>query len=146
MSYQLSAEVRREVERRVLDALESEDPDESRPAANAQLLHRLHNSFQRIDDQREIDLEYLTSAEYQLFLDDMRTQGRDYQPDHWPRYQFPRGSALQPIKGIRPEDAESFCRWLTQRHGGAGTRYRLPHGAEVIDFPSAKEMTACWCR
>src|SRR5215212_2214470 len=146
MSYQLSPEVSRKIDKRLLDALESKNVDESRPAAIARLLHRLHNSFQRIDDEREIDLEYVTCAEYQLFIDDMREQGRYFQPDHWRRFQFPSGFALEPVRGIRPEDAESFCRWLTQRYGSVGMRYRLPTIAEVNDFPASEGMTACWCR
>ncbi|MFP5262655.1 MAG: hypothetical protein ACLGJB_12195 [Blastocatellia bacterium] len=62
----------------VIAGLESSDPTRCRLAAEAQSSRRL-KSLQRIDDQREIDLGYLTCAEYQLFLDDMREQGKYYQ-------------------------------------------------------------------
>jgi hypothetical protein len=137
---------RREAEALVIAALESDNPESRRIAAEAQLNYRLRESFQRIDEVREIDLNYLTYAEYQIFLDDMRAQGKFFQPDHWGDYQFQQGKALEPILGVRPEDAEAFCKWLTRRRYGSNERYRLPTAEEAQQYLLPKEMIAMWCR
>jgi hypothetical protein len=81
--------------------------------------------MQRIDENTYIDDTLVTCAEYQLFIDEMREQGKYYQPDHWTSYQFPKGQAHEPIFGVRYSDAEKFCNWLTQRENGEW-RFRLP--------------------
>jgi hypothetical protein len=143
--YRLSPKTRAKAERTVVVALESDVREKRHLAAQAQLSHRLRNSFQRIDDRRQIDLEYLTCAEYQLFLDEMSDQGEWFQPDHWTNQRFAAGQSRQPLKGVRPEDAEEFCRWLTQQQGGSA-RYRLPSRDEAIQYPTAGEKMAAWCR
>ena len=75
----------------------------------------------------------------------MRAQGKFYQPDHWTYYQFPAGKAQAPVCGVRPEDAQAFCRWLTQ-YESKGKRYRLPTSEEAKQYSLSKEMTAAWCR
>jgi hypothetical protein len=72
----------------------------------------------RIDENTYIDDTLVTCAEYQLFIDEMREQGKYYQPDHWTSYQFPEGQAHAPIVGVRFSDAIVFCDWLTQREAG----------------------------
>ena len=84
----------------------------------------------RLDDDRYIDTSLITHAEYQLFLDEQRGQGRYYQPDHWRTYQFPAGQAHTPVLGVRPSDAEAFCQWLSQREAD-DWRYRLPYAREL---------------
>lgn len=145
MPYRISPQTLEEAEETVVVALESEVREERHLAAQAQLSHRLRNSFQRIDDKRQIDLEYLTCAEYQLFLDEMSDQGEWFQPDHWTNQRFAAGQARQPVKGVRPEDAEEFCRWLTQQQGGSG-RYRLPSRDEAMQYPTSRRQIAAWCR
>src|SRR5262245_19879605 len=113
----LDAGTRVEINVRLIDGLESDDPKLRRIAAEVRLARRL-KSLQRIDDKREIDLTYLTCAEYQLFLDDIHAHGNYCQPDHWTDITFARGQASEPVCGIRYEDAEEFCKWLTQRQGG----------------------------
>lgn len=100
----------------------------------------------RLDDNREADETLVTHAEYQLFLDDMRAQGKFYQPDHWQSYQFPAGQGRQPVLGVRPSDAVAFCEWLTNRMGD-GWRYRIPDAAELpplADKSGARSDVGYW--
>ncbi|HEC84863.1 MAG: hypothetical protein DRR08_10495 [Candidatus Parabeggiatoa sp. nov. 2] len=138
--------VRNEVRARLIDDLESDEPQRRQLAAKVRLSQRL-NSLQRVDEQREIGLEYISCAEYQLFLDDKRAEGEYYQPDHWTEYTFPNGTAQEPIRGVRAEDAELFCEWLTQRQGGE-IHYRLPRPTEIRNYPSITVVNnlAAWCR
>jgi hypothetical protein len=82
-------------------------------------------SWQSIDENTSIDDTLVTCAEYHLFIDEMREQGKYYQPDHWTSYQFPAGQAHEPILGVRYSDAAAFCEWLTQREIGEW-KYSLP--------------------
>jgi hypothetical protein len=90
-------------------------------------------SWQRIDENTYIDDTLVTCAEYQLFIDEMREQGKYYQPDHWTSYQFPKGYAHEPILGVRRHDAYSFCEWLTSREG-ATWNFRMPTQKEVDEY------------
>lgn len=91
-------------------------------------------TWQRIDDDTYIDDSLVTCAEYQLFIDEMREQGKYYQPDHWTLYQFPEGQAREPILGVRHSDAVAFCRWLSKRDDGEW-KYHLPTRNEAYTFP-----------
>lgn len=128
-SRELDPSIRQSTLDRIVSDLESGDYDRSRLAAEVQLSRRI-KMLQRIDDERAIDLAYVTCAEYQLFVDDKIQQGEYHQPDHWPDYRFKVGHAQQPIDGLRFEDAVAFCDWLTEREGG-GVRYRLPSPEEA---------------
>ncbi|MCB1920169.1 MAG: SUMF1/EgtB/PvdO family nonheme iron enzyme [Candidatus Competibacteraceae bacterium] len=102
-------------------------------------------SWHRIDERREISTDFVTCAEYQLFLDEKRIQGEYRQPDHWDGEQFPTGWAQKPILGVRGEDADQFCEWLSQRPGNQ-FRYRLPTLEEISDHPAIVERAiGCWC-
>ena len=102
-------------------------------------------SWYRIDEQREISADFITCAEYQLFLDEKRAENKYYQPDHWDGYQFSRGNAEKPILGVRGEDASQFCAWLSQQHGEK-FRYQLPTLEEVSTHPwVAGGKIGCWC-
>ena len=90
--------------------------------------------MQRIDENTYIDDSLVTCAEYQLFIDEMREQGKYYQPDHWASYQFPEGQAGEPVLGVRHSDAVAFCEWLTQRENKEW-QYRLPTQKEIVAFP-----------
>lgn len=94
----------------------------------------------RIDSNVSIDTSLIICAEYQLFIDDMRAQGKYFQPDHWISYQFPEGQAREPIVGVRPSDAIAFCEWLTQSKG-EGWRYRIPLDEEAKSFPLSDSDT-----
>jgi len=88
----------------------------------------------RVDDSVYIDASLITCAEYQLFIDDMRAQGKNVQPDHWLSFQFPKGQAQSPILGIRASDAIAFCKWLTIRESRVW-QYRLPTQSEAELYP-----------
>jgi hypothetical protein len=139
----LDAGTRAEINARLIEGLESDDPGLRRIAAEVRLARRL-KSLQRIDDKREIDLTYLTCAEYQLFLDDMRAQGRYCQPDHWTDFTFARGQAREPVCGVRYEDAEGFCKWLNERQGGESL-FRLPFASETGKLQPENLRIAAWC-
>ena len=91
-------------------------------------------SWQRIDENTYIDDSLVTCAEYQLFIDEMREQGKFYQPDHWNSYQLPDGYAKEPILGVRHSDALAFCKWLTKREDREW-QYRIPTTAEADEHP-----------
>lgn len=139
----LDPDVRRSAETRIIADLESPDITRRQLAAEVQLSNRL-KSLQRITEQDEIDQEYLSCAEYQIFLDEMRQQNEYHQPDHWVGHTFEQGHARVPVNGMRADDAEAFCRWLTQRQGGS-LCYRLPHADEAVQFPAQTARLASWC-
>lgn len=87
-------------------------------------------TWQRIDEHTYIDDTLVTCAEYQLFIDEMRDQGKYFQPDHWTSLQFPAGTAREPIMGVRYSDAVAFCDWLTKRENEKW-RFRLPTPREA---------------
>jgi energy-coupling factor transporter ATP-binding protein EcfA2 len=142
----LDKTVRKQVETRLINDLESKE-DDKRKLASEVLLNRRLKKLQRIDEQREIDLEFITCAEYQLFLDEKRTKGKYYQPDHWTEYTFSKGMSQKPIRGVRAEDGEAFCAWLTERQGSE-IRYRLPKPIEVEEHASITDANnlAAWCK
>jgi hypothetical protein len=103
-------------------------------------------TWQRIDENTYIDDTLVTCAEYQLFIDEMREQGKYYQPDHWTSYQFSAGQALEAILGVRYSDAKAFCEWLTQREA-AEWLYRLPiigEANQCILYLSADQLAGYW--
>jgi hypothetical protein len=91
-------------------------------------------TWQRIDENTYIDDTLVTCAEYQLFIDEMREQGKYFQPDHWTSYGFPKGTAKNPILGVRFSDAQMFCRWLTESRDGDWS-YRLLDEEEAVKYP-----------
>jgi len=90
-------------------------------------------TWQRIDENTYIDDTLVTCAEYQLFIDEMREQGKYHQPDHWTSYQFPEGQAREPIVGVRYLDTVTFCEWLSRREN-RHWEYRLPDQKELKDI------------
>lgn len=141
---ELDPELRRAAEARIIDDLESDVPARRRLAAEVQLARRL-SSLQRIDDRREIIPDYVTCAEYQLFLDDMLAHDNCRLPDHWSSLSFPKGDARSPVTGVRAQDAVAYCEWLSQRQT-AGALYRLPSPDEARQFPTEDQALAAWCK
>jgi hypothetical protein len=90
-------------------------------------------SWQRINSITYIDDTLITSAEYQLFIDEMQEDGQYFRPDHWISDQFPDGQGREAILGVRFSDALAFCKWLTERETG-DWRYRLPTTAEAEKY------------
>jgi hypothetical protein len=152
-------EVKQRLKQLILDRLESAQPDLQYLAANVLLAMRL-DQLVRLDDTREIDTSYLSCAEYQVFIDERRAQGKYVQPDHWNSYRFPLQSALEPIAGVRYSDAEDYCEWLTERSRAMGDvrlRFRLPTCDEARQNPLDQMIAhslfdrlrrtdiGCWC-
>jgi energy-coupling factor transporter ATP-binding protein EcfA2 len=125
---ELEQSVRETLNDRLEQDLESDVPDRFRLAAEVLLNRRLKKPYHSIDDTRAIDNSHITCAEYQLFINHMRSQKIYNHPDHWTEFHFPKGQALKPIAGIRFEDAEAFCQWLTQVQSQT---YRLPFEEEA---------------
>ncbi|MCP4701908.1 MAG: NACHT domain-containing protein [Gammaproteobacteria bacterium] len=135
--------VREMMEKKLVTGLEADDPERCKLAAQVFLQRRLGRLL-RMDEHSEIS-EFITCAEYQLFLDQMRMRKKYHQPGHWDSYTFPKGNARKPVMGIRGEDAEAFCTWLNQRE--EGFRYRPPVPEEAADCPSANgKMGKAWCK
>jgi hypothetical protein len=119
---------RRVVAEALLRRVEDSGPDRRRAVAEALLRRRIHDMV-HLHDETYIDSSLLTCAEYQLFLDEQRAQGKYYQPDHWVSFSFPAGTGRMPILGIRRSDAQAFCAWLTARDVEQW-HYRLPQDEE----------------
>lgn len=139
----LEASVRQQVEELLIANLESDNQELFKLAAEVKLQRRLKN-LHRIDETREIDVEFISCAEYQLFLDEKRAKGEFYQPDHWLDYRFTKGSAEQPIMGMLAGDAKAFCEWLSQREQ---VEYRCPTLTEAREFMPVTNLNylATWC-
>ena len=147
--------VRTELEALLDKGLESDDPNLFRLAVEVRLSRRL-KGLVRLDDYTEIDRTLITTAEYQLFVDEMRQSGSNHHPDHWMVDRFVPGTAHQPVYGLRSADAEEFCEWLTYRFSNLGdlyiegdeqifvgnVRFRLPHITEATDSPLGDRY---WC-
>lgn len=138
--------------RRLADDLaqmvENDNPDVRRVGAEVLLSMRMRR-LMRVGENRYADSNFVTQAEYQLFLDEVRASGQYHQPDHWEGEQFKPGEGREPVAGIRPSDAEAFCQWLTKRDLGPW-QYRLPTAEErdrlPIDENQATVNVGFWYR
>ena len=120
---EVGAEVRF-IANRLEQSVENDNPEVRRIGAEVLLQLRLRRMV-RLSEDRYTDNSFVSHAEYQLFLDAEMESGRFHQPDHWRSEQFPSGRGREPIVGLRPLDAEAFCKWLTAKEPGRW-RYRLP--------------------
>ena len=109
---------------RLEQSVENDNPEVRRVGAEVLLQLRLRRMV-RLSEGRYTDNSFVSHAEYQLFLDAEMEAGRYHQPDHWRSEQFPAGRGRDPVVGIRPLDAEAFCKWLTEKEPG-GWQFRLP--------------------
>ncbi len=128
----------------IINGLESPEPSLRKLGAEVLLSRRL-KSLHRIDNKTDIDLSYITFAEYQVFLDQMRDQGIYYQPDHWDAFEFSKGESRLPASGVRATDALAFCEWLTQKYHD-NVIYRLPRIEEARLFSPEDGTIGTWCR
>jgi len=96
------------------EKMESDDENVRAMASKAKLASRLRWMV-RIDEKTYIDSTPITNIEYQMFLDEMRKAGKYYHPDHWTDERFQIAEGLQPVTGVRPDDANDYCKWLTNR-------------------------------
>jgi hypothetical protein len=110
------------------------------------LLSRRLNNLLRINESIEIDMSYVTCAEYQLFIHEKSDSGKNLYPEHWNNYRFPNGYAKKPVTGVRAIYAEEFCKWLTQRESSLLYKYRLPNLDEVYKYPLEENDFGYWCR
>ncbi len=132
-------------EEKLRNDLESKDPELRRLAAEAKLITRIRG-LQSLKVGSTIDDEYLSMAEYQMFIDDQRQKGIYRQPDHWDDMEFPRNHSEFPVTGVRPEDVHAFFEWLNDTDGHKFYRYRPPTQAEVIASPlKTKRRMVVWC-
>lgn len=124
---EVGAEVRH-IAARLEHSVENENPEVRRIGAEVLLQLRLRRMV-RLSEGRYTDNSFVSHAEYQLFLDAEMASGRFHQPDHWREEQYPSGRGRDPVVGIRPLDAEAFCKWLTEKEPGTW-QYRLPNEQE----------------
>ena len=118
-------------------------------AAEVKLIQRF-DKLVPVERNLEIDQTHIMACEYQLFIDEqLKSKGEYYQPDYWLQPTFTIDMAVQPITGIRPQDAVSFCTWLTQKYGNGGFKFRLPTTTEENRFLHEKliqqQLLGSWC-
>lgn len=66
----------------------------------------------------------VTNGEYRDFL---HATGRTDRPTTWYLGAYPYDRSNHPVAGVRPEDADAYARWLSER---TGHPWRLPREAE----------------
>lgn len=107
--------------------LESLDPEKFKIAAELKLSRRLKKLAKfNTDKHIAIDDNYISCAEYQLFINEMILAGVKVQPDHWDSDHYLQGQANKPITGIRKDDAEKFILWLNKNKFDDNLMYQLP--------------------
>lgn len=87
---ELRGDLRDRLRRITEGAVEDTDPIRRHQAAEYLLERRLRDMV-RVSDDRYIDRSPVAHAEYQVFIDEMRAQGKYRQPDHWNAYEFAPG-------------------------------------------------------
>ncbi|MGB3492264.1 MAG: NACHT domain-containing protein [Elainellaceae cyanobacterium] len=139
----IEPDVARHLRQAIDEGLLSSDPAIFKLAAEVKLSNRL-SQLLRLNNKTEIDQHQITQAEYQLFLDQWPHAAY---PDHWTSDRFLPQNAQLPVTGVRAEDAQAFCDWLTQTQAKPELRfkYRLPRLVEVKENPSKEPGTGCWC-
>jgi hypothetical protein len=128
-AHSVQPQLRDEVAALVVAGLEDADPEHARLAAETKLALRLRRRTPN-DHDCYVDPQLISCAEYQLFVDERRAAGDYRQPDHWLEPHFSAGSGKQPVLGVRPSDAESFCKWLSARSVGEWS-YQIPDNSRV---------------
>ena len=146
---QVDLELRNRLENALDNHLSSKDLLLRSKAAEVKLVQRF-DKLVPVERSLEIDQTYIMACEYQLFIDEqLKSKRAFYQPDYWLQPTFTNNIAMQPITGIRPQDAIAFCTWLTQKYGNGGFQFRLPTIAEESSFLREKlirqQPTGCWC-
>jgi energy-coupling factor transporter ATP-binding protein EcfA2 len=126
---ELKGELREKLLTITVNMVEHEDI-ERRTLAAEYMLARRTKSMLLLAADRYVDDSPISCAEYQLFLNAMRSHGKFLQPDHWTHFDFPNGTGQHPITGIRKTDAKAFCNWLTERDR-EGWTYSLAGAADT---------------
>ena len=127
--------LRTRLENSLDQCLDSLEPAERSKAAEVKLIQRFDRLIP-ISGSSEIDRNYITCCEYQLFIDECLQSQEEYrQPDSWSAPSFSGGMARQSITGMRPRDVKAFCEWLTQKYGLNGNfQFRPPTYEEESTF------------
>lgn len=102
----------------------------------------------RIDENLEIDVEFITCSEYQIFINHKFSLGENFIPEHWLSAKFPIGSSKEPVTGISYNDAEEFCKWISANNLIPGASFRLPTAKEIEHIEKlekSKDFLGCWC-
>lgn len=128
----LKEDIRQVIKNRFDDNLTSEKPGLRRLAAEVTLQRRLKTGFILLNEYTFITTQFISCAEYQLFIDEKRQMGYLHQPYHWNTYSFSENGLgpKDPITGVSMRDALLFCEWLSKR---TGNYYRLPNNFELED-------------
>src|SRR6185312_11983920 len=128
---EIETEWRARIESFLKEGVKSSDLDRFRLVSETMLARRLRNMI-AVDERTFVDPDYVSHAEYQLFLDEKRRLGEHHQPDHWPGSRFPLDEALAPAVGMRSSDAVAFCDWLSAQDGVFD--FRLPYFGEIARY------------
>ena len=122
------------------EGADSTDPKRFCLAAETMLARRLRNMV-RVDERTFVDSDYISHAEYQLFIDEKRaTKHQHHQPDHWQKFRFPKGHASIPAVGMRSSDAAAFCLWLSERYSEFAFRLPRPEEAKRSEVSVPQEL------
>ncbi len=136
----INPQVKESLYQQIKKGLESNNKNKFELAAKVKLSRRL-SKLVRIDDNLEIDREYITCAEYQLFLNNWNSgiiEIKNY-PNNWNNGHFPAGDAEKPLTNINWESANLFCAWLTEYFefpDNLYCYYRLPKQEERENYPA----------
>ena len=109
--WRIDKQVREELVSKLDAGLSSDDEKIFKLAVELKLARRLKN-FVRVDEKIEINNDYITCAEYKLFI--LET-GYDKTPQNWQNKSFSRRIARNKVDGITIEDSNQFCCWLSLR-------------------------------
>jgi hypothetical protein len=132
--------VRSRLETVLSRAVEDLDPVWRQIVAESLLAIRLRRMV-RLAQDTYVDLNLVSNAEYQLFIDEQHKFGKYYQPIHWTTRGFLQAQGRMPAVGVRPSDAIAFCKWLTKR-GSDEWLYRLPKINEPGSDATSDEIPA----
>ena len=109
---EVKAAVKEKLYHKIEQGLESSNKNEFELAVRVKLNRRLSNLL-RINENLAVDMEYITSAEYQLFINNHHNLPEKIEyPEHWKNGHFPQGDSQKPITGISQNSANQFCGWL----------------------------------
>ena len=126
-------------------------------AAEIKLLQRIDaDNLIQISTTTAVSPELLSYCEYQLFINEKLKENKYHQPEHWESFTYPTSEPTRDVLGIRSQDVNEFCEWLTTRkyldHGNENIIYRPVTIAEEVYLSSLTISEGiktadygCWC-
>ncbi len=139
----IKPEVRQELTDKLDKGLESSELEVFELAVEVKLAKRL-SELLTIDEDRSIDNSYITWAEYQLFVNDVRNS----------QLSFPGKNAKQPAIFESWHDAIDYCGWFSERTNSdlitnqlsdQKLYYRLPNRTEIENYlANEHQELECW--